>query len=183
MKERLEDYQSPHLRDDGYPGGGNLFDASRHTIQVDVSTHPSKLADESLFHLRSYVFSGSTEYGELLYLQLMGGPNKLIELLPLLPSLGFSYESMEPSLVAFVKSLVKRLACRRMVRTEAGYLALIPGSTRIGDRICILFGSTAPFVLRPIEDKHLLVGQCYVHGVMKGEVLKDGYEAQIFHLV
>ena len=41
-----------------------------------------------------------------------------------------------------------------------------------GDIICVLFGGKMPFCLRPWGDCYLLVGECYVHGLMNGEAMK-----------
>ena len=49
----------------------------------------------------------------------------------------------------------------------------------VGDRICVIFGASTPFVVRPkmgtaIEPgKHnMLVGAGYVHGIIDGELAK-----------
>jgi len=38
--------------------------------------------------------------------------------------------------------------------------------------VCILLGAPVPFVLREEEDCAVLVGECYVDGVMNGEGLE-----------
>lgn len=40
-----------------------------------------------------------------------------------------------------------------------------------GDVVCVLFGNKVPFCLRPMGRRYLLVGECYVHGLMKGEAM------------
>jgi hypothetical protein len=42
-----------------------------------------------------------------------------------------------------------------------------------GDVVAILLGSSVPFILREQGTQFTLVGECYVHGVMKGEMLED----------
>ncbi len=59
---------------------------------------------------------------------------------------------------------------------------------RVGDAICLLFGSNLPVVLRPLDQQSLqqnascqrntelvhmysYIGTCYVHGIMDGEAL------------
>lgn len=39
-----------------------------------------------------------------------------------------------------------------------------------GDILCILFGGKMPFVLRPIGSYYQLVGECFSHGLMNGEI-------------
>lgn len=44
---------------------------------------------------------------------------------------------------------------------------------RKGDLVCILHGSEVPFVIRKeAGGKYLLIGECYMHGIMEGELLK-----------
>ncbi|KAK5659754.1 hypothetical protein OQA88_965 [Cercophora sp. LCS_1] len=66
---------------------------------------------------------------------------------------------------------------RRLVVTEKGYLGVVPPLSEEGDSICVFFGASTPTVLR--EGKELdgrwngsftVVGSCYVHGVMDGEL-------------
>ncbi|KAG9308699.1 hypothetical protein JVU11DRAFT_11656 [Chiua virens] len=41
------------------------------------------------------------------------------------------------------------------------------------DRIVVLFGADVPMVVRPKEDgRYTLVGECYVHGIMAGQVVR-----------
>lgn len=64
---------------------------------------------------------------------------------------------------------------RRLCRTARGYLGLVAPETKVGDVVCLLLGGDAPFVLRPsgaeCEGKgtYVLVGDCYVHGLMHEE--------------
>ncbi|KAL6354755.1 hypothetical protein LRP88_12100 [Fusarium phalaenopsidis] len=72
-----------------------------------------------------------------------------------------------------------------MFMTESGYLGLGPAETQVGDEVWCLFGSWMPFVLRPTEKTREVVagegekplysvmGICYVHGAMDGEVADD----------
>jgi hypothetical protein len=58
--------------------------------------------------------------------------------------------------------------------SEKGLLGLGPKDTNAQDIVCIFLGGNVPFVLRARDDgKYQLVGECYVHGVMDGEALKD----------
>ncbi|KAI1153390.1 heterokaryon incompatibility protein-domain-containing protein [Nemania diffusa] len=60
---------------------------------------------------------------------------------------------------------------RVLARTRRGYYVLGPAVLEAGDTVCILFGCKMPFCLRPMGRHHLLVGECYVHGLMKGEAM------------
>ncbi|OLN96739.1 Heterokaryon incompatibility protein 6, OR allele 4 [Colletotrichum chlorophyti] len=67
---------------------------------------------------------------------------------------------------------------RAAFSTEDGWIGLGPDTMRKGDVIAILSGGDVPFVLRPTQDGHTLVGECYVEGIMYGEILKGQLEAQ-----
>ena len=72
---------------------------------------------------------------------------------------------------------------RRLCWSEDGHLALVPRHTRVGDVLCVLLVSVMPFVLRKRDDgAYMLVGECYVHDVMQGQLLRDG-EKQVGHIV
>ena len=61
---------------------------------------------------------------------------------------------------------------RSLFTTEEGHIGLAPRAAKPGDRVCVLLGSDAPFLLRPTVDKqYQLVGSCYTHGIMSGEAL------------
>jgi hypothetical protein len=61
---------------------------------------------------------------------------------------------------------------RRFFVTKKGYLGIGPTTLKEGDLCCVLFGATVPFILRKLGSQYLLVGECYIHGIMRGEVLK-----------
>ena len=65
---------------------------------------------------------------------------------------------------------------RKMLVTEKGYIGLGPTTCAVGDTVCLLPGSTVPFILRQAstehESRYLLVGDAYVHGAMYGEALE-----------
>jgi hypothetical protein len=61
---------------------------------------------------------------------------------------------------------------RRFCRTDNGRLARIPDHAKVGDIICILYGSQVPYVLRKQGDEtYKVIGECYVHGMMHGKGL------------
>lgn len=60
---------------------------------------------------------------------------------------------------------------RIFARTKKGYYMLGPMVMKEGDVVCVLYGGKMPFVLRPWGRYFLLVGECYVHGLMKGEAI------------
>ncbi|KAG8530270.1 uncharacterized protein KY384_004771 [Bacidia gigantensis] len=60
---------------------------------------------------------------------------------------------------------------RVFAKTQKGFYVLGPKVAEPGDIVCVLFGGKLPFCLRPLGDQYLLVGECYVHGLMNGEAM------------
>ncbi|TVY71201.1 Heterokaryon incompatibility protein 6 OR allele [Lachnellula suecica] len=59
-------------------------------------------------------------------------------------------------------------------------LGLAPPKAEKGDIICILFGCSVPVLLRRVENgQHILVGECYVHGMMDGEAISAMTKKQL----
>lgn len=70
------------------------------------------------------------------------------------------------------------VACsgRRLARVvqkdwNADGLALVPQCVREGDQIFVLLGGQVLYALRPVGGAYRFLGECYVHGLMDGEVL------------
>jgi hypothetical protein len=56
-----------------------------------------------------------------------------------------------------------------------GYMGLCPTLTREGDRLVIVFGARTPFILRKLSgNRFRLLGECYVHNIMRGEIFAEG---------
>ena len=73
-----------------------------------------------------------------------------------------------PFLILALDTLSGRVLCA----TKEGFLGILPNDARRGDVIAIFFGGNVPFVLRPLENgEYLLVGPCYIHGIMDGELI------------
>ena len=76
---------------------------------------------------------------------------------------------------------------RRLCLTENSHIAWISRNVREGDEVAFIYGSRVPFILRspdadhdldknatedPLKPKRLMVGDCYVQGLMRGEPIK-----------
>jgi hypothetical protein len=64
---------------------------------------------------------------------------------------------------------------RRFFTTTGGQYGLGPKLMQKNDICCILFGALVPFIIRPTEtkDHYQLIGECYIEGVMQGEVVNS----------
>jgi hypothetical protein len=60
--------------------------------------------------------------------------------------------------------------------TEDGRIGLAPSGdlVEVGDVCCIVFGASVPFLLTQAkEGRHKLIGECYINGVMGGEMMQQ----------
>jgi hypothetical protein len=83
-------------------------------------------------------------------------------------------------------SALKTTIADRIYRTfcvsRSGYMGLVPAQSQAGNFICVFGGHTSPFVIRNASstthsvggsERYQLVGECYVNGIMGGEIVQD----------
>jgi hypothetical protein len=106
--------------------------------------------------------------------------NRLISLQENESSLGVSFLNRVQGVIWNRKFLVSK---------KNGWFGLGPMATTETDIICVLYGCSVPVILRPMETEggkkyFLLVGECYVHGIMDGEIIEaaDKYGEEVFDL-
>ncbi len=84
--------------------------------------------------------------------------------------------------------IVTALRNRAVLITLQGYLGVGPALTKVGDSIVIFGGSQTPFVMRKIgssggddrvEKDFCILGDCYLHGFMYGELLTEAHRAAL----
>ncbi|KAM0261945.1 hypothetical protein ACHAQJ_001949 [Trichoderma viride] len=82
---------------------------------------------------------------------------------------------------------------RRFAITREGYFVLGPDALQQGDVVAVLRGGKTPFLLRRVrtsgdadtdtQGRWILVGECYVHGLMDGEGWDvEGVEEEVFSI-
>jgi hypothetical protein len=77
--------------------------------------------------------------------------------------------------INYNNTMLVSLSWRRLFIAKKGYLAFGPLTGQVGNIVCILSGGNVPYLLRRCEDRtYLIVGECYVHGIMFGEALEEG---------
>lgn len=76
---------------------------------------------------------------------------------------------------------------RKLATTETGYMCLVPETVRKGDVAAVLYGCNFPVLLRPLGEAYQVLGECFVPGLMNGEVfdaqIEEDLKAQDFILV
>jgi hypothetical protein len=70
---------------------------------------------------------------------------------------------------------------RRFFISQAERYGWAADGSQPGDYVAILYGCDYPFLLRESSDgTYKIVGDCYIHGLMDGEALGDGFEEMEF---
>lgn len=63
---------------------------------------------------------------------------------------------------------------RYFFSTQRGRMGPISGAALQGDLIAMFLGAGTPFVLGKSDaEVHVVVGECYIHGIMNGEALQE----------
>jgi hypothetical protein len=80
--------------------------------------------------------------------------------------------------VQFLRRVQASTWNRRFITKDTKKLGLAPAEAKVGDWICMLWGCSVPVVLRQLTTRNgkesgyfKLIGDCYVHGIMNGEML------------
>jgi hypothetical protein len=88
----------------------------------------------------------------------------------------FIEEEDEKFIYSYIMHFRKVTNRRSFYLTRNRYMGLGPANVQTGDMVCILFGCPRPLLLRKFENSYLLVGDAYVYGMMRGEMIAE-YEA------
>lgn len=60
---------------------------------------------------------------------------------------------------------------RRLMLLYNDMLGLGPAEASPGDHVFVLGGLQVPLVLRQVQEHFIIIGACYLHGIMDGQVL------------
>ncbi|KAI0890637.1 uncharacterized protein GGS22DRAFT_151462 [Annulohypoxylon maeteangense] len=91
----------------------------------------------------------------------------------------------------FQAALLRSCVGRKFFMTKRGFIGIGPACMKSGDLVVVILGVPVPFIVRRTEDqesqKYILLGECYVDGIMEGELVqtqqKAGKEAEWFTFV
>jgi hypothetical protein len=89
-------------------------------------------------------------------------------------------EGLRVKNASFAYSRALGNACRdsrKFAVTEDGMIGLVPPLTEVGDEVCILADAAKPVLLRMGNTErgtYLLVGDCYMHGIIDGKSWSNG---------
>lgn len=84
----------------------------------------------------------------------------------------------------FAQLAGRKILFRKLVVVEGGYLGFADANVQVGDEFCVFLGAKTPYVVRRDGegDGSKLLGEAYLHGFMKGEVIGSGMEETWFEL-
>ena len=81
------------------------------------------------------------------------------------------YEDKADAHKVYAECLQETLAGWKFAITKRGFAGVVPHLSHVGDSVAIMKGGCVPFVVRRSDERSRLVGECYVHGIMRGEGL------------
>jgi hypothetical protein len=89
----------------------------------------------------------------------------------------FQDSSKASEILESYKQMISMYRLRMLMITAKGYLGVAPIAAQQKDIISILVGCSTPMILRPVavegfECLFVLVGECYIEGLMDGEALE-----------
>ncbi|PMD21174.1 hypothetical protein NA56DRAFT_556793, partial [Hyaloscypha hepaticicola] len=72
----------------------------------------------------------------------------------------------------FQRAVAAACVNRTFFISKSGYMGMGPKGLTVGDLICLVLGCEVPLLLRKNGDHYLLVGECFVWGLMDGEAMR-----------
>ncbi|TGO76834.1 hypothetical protein BELL_0134g00060 [Botrytis elliptica] len=192
-----ENLQQSTTNNSRYPSKNDLFHAIWRTLVSSRTTHDTKATSASgavyltfksvTIPKENWLLEDVWKWKELEEIRLFYANNAMLKVAgkSLSDWINLALPVFEPNLDASVKGVKNEirylpyhvkstLRNQRFLVTASGYIGYVPNETKRGDTICILYGMDVPVVLRKNQDKTFeVIGPCYVHGVMEGELMND----------
>ncbi|KAH7333313.1 heterokaryon incompatibility protein-domain-containing protein [Rhexocercosporidium sp. MPI-PUGE-AT-0058] len=155
-----------------YPGGCDPFEAYIRTVT----------ADRAWDHLGAQKGGRLTEDLVLQYKDLAGdGARLAMEMQPGGRYNGTTVSEMKGLYACLLGLMSEVTHMRAFFISRTGYMGIGPHTIEEHDIICIVPGCNVPLLIRKVDNQLFLVGECFVWGLMDGEVSK-GAENQVFRL-
>lgn len=85
---------------------------------------------------------------------------------------------------SYPAKLEDTLSGRALFFTTDMRMGVALASVQEGDMLCIPFGAQVPWIVRQVgDDLYEFVSECYVHGIMDGEMMDQLPEGSVRHLI
>lgn len=149
-----------------FPEGQTREDAFWRTVACDMTAGYKRMKNA---HKAGYRFwqpymAAMDSDGNVDQEKHMQGNSKVLEELGGLP----------PEYDEWMYAVTIHSVARNVCATAGGRMGLVSCETLPDDIVCVFLGGEVPFILRPTGDGLFkLVGECYIHGIMDGEVLSQ----------
>lgn len=146
-----------------YPTGEKIHDVCWRTLIANVS-YTGKNGTPAPQEYAEYF----NDYWNLKYLMIKCRSTRVVQ--------GGTQEMVDGSQLWV--SAMSPVSQRVLFTTDRGYAGIGQAELKEGDEVCIFHGAATPFILRKEErdenfkPRHVLVGECYIHGLMNGEGLE-----------
>jgi hypothetical protein len=106
---------------------------------------------------------------------LLGPQGGVVKREPTLEAWEVEYEDMVVNSgfnIEFVAMCSRTMSGRQTMLGRKGFVVTGPETALAGDLVVVLLGCDIPVLLRKDGDEVRLVGECYCHGIMKGEMME-----------
>ncbi|KAJ4298207.1 hypothetical protein N0V90_006106 [Kalmusia sp. IMI 367209] len=158
-----------------YPTGETVWDAFWETIVAGKDGSSNASAPQDYSEVLSLIVDES--FGQELH--IVGQPYSPRRQKGFFTLKSLTSRKPKITLEDLKKALKAALRWRRFAITKKGYFCLVPRGTRVNDMVVVFKAGHVPFVVRnqePAEVKgnYELLGETYVHGIMKGEAFSEG---------
>jgi hypothetical protein len=89
-------------------------------------------------------------------------------------ALAMTFGMSDPDFKKFLVATIMLAESRLAIVEPQGWFGMMPDNAKVGDSVCIFEGGKVPFVVRR-EGRYggVLVGLCFVHGLMDGKLFED----------
>jgi hypothetical protein len=71
-----------------------------------------------------------------------------------------TFDTREEDMALCVPRIARFMEGRISFATETGLICAGPVGMRVGDVVCNFLGGSVPYILRPIDGEHILIGEC-----------------------
>jgi len=106
---------------------------------------------------------------------LLGPQGGVVKREPTLEAWEVEYEDMVVNSgfnIEFVAMCSRTMSGRQTMIGRKGFVVAGPDAALVGDMVVVLLGCDIPVLLRKDGDEVRLVGECYCHRIMKGEMME-----------
>jgi len=155
---------------EAYPRGSSTFEAYWRTMIGEFIGHDDSAITPAPEEFRKYYQSFIT-FLEINHASETGNRDNVDAVLVKRNLTKKDTEKLLLEQATFFEELGRIMSQRRLCTLQEGLIGAVPLSTEIGDQIFVLKGGNVPFVLRATEEgQYQFIGECYVHGIMRGEM-------------